>query len=142
MEGSGGVTTMGGNTTASADFSLIENRNRTNYAGAGNKQNPYNTKPALSTEELVDVEVLSISGKYNSLIIAKNLAMDIALFNHYNPNFEATMSSTGNFDLRLPPDKMNLFVANKYAILNESVQALLNGASMPDNKMQYQKGKK
>ena len=59
--------------------------------------------------------MLPISGKYNSMVIAKNLAMDIVLFNHYNPNFDGVMSSTGNFDLRLPPDKMQLFVANKYA---------------------------
>jgi membrane-bound lytic murein transglycosylase D len=140
MEGSGGVTTMGGG-IGNDDFSTMGNNNRTNYGRLNDKQNPYNTKPTLSTEELVDVEVLSISGKYNSLVIAKNLTMDIALFNHYNPKFDETMSSIGDFDLRLPPDKMQLFVANKYLILNESVQVLLSGATMPPNKTVYQKGK-
>jgi membrane-bound lytic murein transglycosylase D len=91
----------------------------------------------LPATELVDVEVLSITGKYNSLIIAKNIMMDIALFNHYNPAFDATMSTTGNFDLRLPADKMQLFNANKYQILNESVQVLLGDATIPDFKTAY-----
>ncbi len=138
MEGSGGVTTAGGSTTELADLSSID-INRTNYSGNTGKQNPYNIKSALSAEQLVDVEMLSISGKYNSLIIAKNLTMDIALFNHYNPNFDATMSSTGSYDLRLPPDKMQLFVVNKYPILNESIQVLLNGTVVPANKMVYPK---
>jgi len=138
MEGSGGVTTVGGSTPRVADLSSID-INRTNYSTNTGKRNPYDTKSALSAEQLVDVEMLSISGKYNSLIIAKNLAMDIGVFNHYNPNFDATMSSTGSFDLRLPPDKMQLFVVNKYPILNESVQALLNGTVVPANKMVYPK---
>lgn len=138
MEGSGGVTTAGGATPGAANLSSID-INRTNYRSNAGKQNPYNAKSPLSAEQMVDVEMLPISGKYNSLIIAKNLAMDITLFNHYNPNFDATMSSTGSFDLRLPPDKMQLFVVNKYPILNESVQALLNGTVVPANKMVYPK---
>lgn len=142
MEGSGGVTTISGRAINGNDFSAAGNHLRTSYGSAIDKQNPYNTKAALSSAELVDVEVISISGKYNSLIIAKNIAMDIALFNHYNPNFDGIMSSTGNFDLRLPADKMQLFVVNKFPILNESVQVLLNGANLPANKMVYKKEKK
>jgi membrane-bound lytic murein transglycosylase D len=138
MEGSGGVTTAGGSAMGVANLSSTD-ISRTNYSANTGKPNPYDTKSALSAAQLVDVEMLSISGKYNSLIIAKNLVMDIALFNHYNPNFDATMSSTGSFDLRLPPDKMQLFVVNKYPILNESVQALLNGTVVPANKMVYPK---
>jgi membrane-bound lytic murein transglycosylase D len=130
MEGSGGVTTF------SAGVLPAGNEvNRTNY-GKGNKSGVIKAAN-LSADELVDVEVLSISGKYNSLIIAKNILMDIALFNHFNPSFDATMSVTGNFDLRLPPDKMQLFTANKYQILNESVQALLGDAAVPDFKTVY-----
>jgi membrane-bound lytic murein transglycosylase D len=137
MEGSGGVTTLGGGSMIAGNLSSIDN-NRTNYASS-DKINPYDTKSALSNDELVDVEVLSISGKYNSLVIAKNIAMNIALFNHYNPNFDGTMSSIGSFDLRLPPEKMLLFVANKYPILNESVQFLLSGTNLPPTKTVYQK---
>ncbi len=136
MEGTGGVTTL---SRGLADMNVprIENTNRTTYSEKNNKENPYKLKSNLSAAQMVDVEVLSISGKYNSLVIAKNITMDITLFNHYNPNFDGMMSSNGNFDLRLPPDKMQLFMGNKYLILNESVQLLLSGATMPSNKTVY-----
>ena len=47
--------------------------------------------------------------------------MDITIFNRYNPEFDSTMSTQGNYDLRLPSNKMQLFVAKKYPILNESL---------------------
>lgn len=130
MEGGGGVTTFSGGA-----LPMGNEVNRTTYGRSGNA-GPFKTAN-LTADELVDVEVLSITGKYNSLVIAKNIMMDIALFNHFNPSFDATMSVTGNFDLRLPPDKMQLFTANKYQILNESVQALLGDASVPDFKTVY-----
>ncbi len=134
MEGYGGITTFAGSDSL---FYLDDNTvTRTNY-GESAKSNPYNRKNNLSETELMDVEVLSISGKYNSLVIAKNLVMDIGEFNHYNPGFDNMMASTGNYDLRLPPDKMQLFVANKYQILNESVQVLLGNTTMPDVKTTY-----
>ncbi|MGG9970421.1 lytic transglycosylase domain-containing protein [Ferruginibacter sp. SUN002] len=127
---------MEGSNTMSADSNLTifdEAFTRTTYGpnGTGKSINPYDKKPALTEEELVDVEVLSISGKYNSLVIAKNLSMDITLFNHYNPGFDNAMSTTGNFDLRLPPEKMQLFTTNKYQILNECVQVLYNSTTVP-----------
>jgi len=82
--------------------------------------------PQLSTEETVGTEVMNISGKFNSLIVAKNLAMDINDFNRLNPGFDGMLGSGMAFDLRLPGDKMDLFVRNKYTILNECVQLLFN----------------
>ncbi len=122
MEGSGGVTTTGGNGI---------NGYSENGSGGMKQQNN------LTEAELEEVEMLPVSGKFNSLVIAKNLSMDIASFNHYNPDFDAVLSSTSNYELRLPPDKMQLFVANKYAILNECVQLLLEGATVPVNKTVY-----
>lgn len=121
MEGTGGVTTNAGSTPIMA-----------NPANAGSA--PKNNLPE---SELADLEKMTVTGKYNSLVIAKNLALDIAQFNYYNPDFDAVLSSEGSFDLRLPPDKMELFVANKYAILNESVQILLGAASVPASRTQY-----
>ncbi|MEO6229323.1 MAG: lytic transglycosylase domain-containing protein [Ferruginibacter sp.] len=135
MEGTGGVTT---NVNSLANMDLAgANFGRTDYPSNNGTANPYKPPASLSADELVDVEVLPVSGKYSSVVIAKTLAMDIALFNHYNPNFDGMMSSDGNFDLRLPPEKMQLFIANKYQILNESVQLLLNGAVAPVNKTVY-----
>ncbi len=42
------------------------------------------------------------------------------------------------YKMQLPNDKMTLFVANKYPILNECVQQLLGSASV-DTKTVYQK---
>jgi membrane-bound lytic murein transglycosylase D len=113
MEGGAGITTAGANT--------YSENGTTGVKQAAN----------LTEAELEEVEMLPVTGKFNSLIIAKNLSMDIAAFNHYNPDFDAVLSSSGNYDLRLPPDKMQLFVANKYNILNECVQVLLGGAAVP-----------
>jgi len=101
--------------------------------------NPYNSKPALSVTEKNNLQVLTISGKYNSVVIAKDLSMDMSLFDHYNPNMDKILSTIGNYDLRLPSDKMNLFVTNKYLILNESVQVLLRGFTIPDRQTVYPK---
>lgn len=113
MEGGAGVTTVGGNTYTENGTTGIKQQN------------------TLTEAEQEEVEMLPVSGKFNSLVIAKNLSIDIATFNHYNPGFDAVLSSSGNYEMRLPPDKMQLFVANKYAILNECVQLLLGGAAMP-----------
>jgi membrane-bound lytic murein transglycosylase D len=122
MEGAGGVTTNVGSGTD---------------AGKTSGSNTDNEKKILPETDPVDAEKITVTGKYNSLVIAKNLALDIALFNSYNPDFDAMLSSAGSFNLRLPPDKMELFIANKYVILNESVQILLGGANMPAGKTLY-----
>ena len=132
MEGCGGITTIPNADATSADVT------RTSYP-VSNGTNPYNIKPALSDSS--NIEVQSISGRYMASVIAKDISMDIALFNRYNPNFDNTMSTTGNFDLRLPSDKMQLFTTNKYQILNESVQMLLGSTNIPDNKTIYHKQK-
>lgn len=124
MEGSGGVTTVGSGVVGT-------------YGENGVNANGIKQPGNLTGAELEEVEMLPVSGKFNSLVIAKNLSMDIASFNHYNSDFDAILSSTGKYELRLPPDKMQLFVANKYAILNECVQLLLSGAAMPVNKTVY-----
>ena len=48
-----------------------------------------------------------------------------------NPDFDNKIATMGNFDLRLSPEKMDLFLANKFKILNESVQLLLSEAGNP-----------
>ena len=113
-------------------------------AGNGENNTDYSTLQSgnafsastVPAEIAANNEVLSISGKYNSVIIAKNLSMDIAGFNKLNPGFDMVLSSGENFDLRLPADKMDLFVANKYPILNECVHILLNAVNT-DTKTVY-----
>jgi membrane-bound lytic murein transglycosylase D len=134
MEGTGGITT----TEESSDNTSI----KTNNPIENFTQNKTSKAPELNAEELIGLEVLPISGKYNAAIIAKNIEMDIALFNRYNLDFDGIMSTQGNFNLRLPISKMQLFVAKKYTILNETLQAILNGTNIPVEKTAIQKEKK
>ena len=85
-------------------------------------------KPALSDSERAGSTQWGISGKYNGAIVARRLDMSMADFNRYNPGFDDSMALIGNYDLRLPVDKMKLFLANKYSILGECVQHLLGEA--------------
>ena len=128
MEGSGGVTT-------------ISNQNVGFDAGNGAGANPFDTKPKLTAAELETTATQTISGKYNSLVIAKNLAMNIVQFNRYNPEFDYMMANNGNYDLRLPQDKMPIFMANKYIILNECVQLLLGDSNISNNQTFYPEAK-
>ena len=134
MEGTGGITT----TEESSDNTSI----KTNNPIENFTQNKTTKAPELNAEELIGLEVLPISGKYNAAIIAKNIEMDITLFNRYNPDFDGIISTQGNFNLRLPISKMQLFVAKKYPILNETLQAILNGTNIPVEKTAIQKEKK
>ena len=104
MEGNGGITTV---TKEEA------------------KDIPEKEKNILSDAELQNSKLQTISGKYNSVILAKNIMMDIASFNRYNPNFDKQIAVKGTFDLRLPADKMDTFNTKKYQILEESLRLLL-----------------
>jgi membrane-bound lytic murein transglycosylase D len=126
MEGAGGITTV----TSQQGVQIN-----------GNGVNPFDTKPDLTPEELAITSTQTISGKFNSLIIAKNLAMDIVQFNHFNPGFDNMIAGNGNYDLRLPADKMQLFLVNKYVILNECVQVLLGDTVISNNQTFYPQAK-
>ncbi len=121
FEGQGGITTL---TKDEATEQL-----------SGSSMYVFNRR--LSKDELINSTTCSISGKYCSIIIAKYILMDIDEFNRYNPDFDKVMASANNtYDLQLPSDKMDLFAANKYQILNESVQLLLSGVSEADSQAQ------
>ena len=131
MEAAGGV----GNTNfGNAGFAINKN--------VGTAINPYNNKPTLSVQEMEVAETETITGKYNSVIIAKNIVMDIAAFNRYNPLFDNQIYANGKYELILPQDKMQLFLSTKYQILNECVQFMLGDTEVPDNLTTYPKAKK
>lgn len=97
---------------------------------SGSSMYVFNRK--LSQEEADNAKTVSISGKYYSEVIARYTLLDMDVFSRYNPDFDKVMASSNNtYDLKLPADKMELFAANKYQILNESVQLLLNGDDQP-----------
>ena len=107
MEGNGGITTVTKDEAENAMLSSAPAKN------------------VLSQEELMNSKMQSISGKYNSLIITKNIVMDITSFHRYNPDFDKQIAVKGSFDLRLPGDKMDVFNAKKFLILDESMKLLL-----------------
>jgi membrane-bound lytic murein transglycosylase D len=101
--------------------------------GGGNIDN----NPKLSEEELARSEKQTISGKYVGEIVARHLSMETALFNRYNPDFDNRLSANGQYDLVLPSEKMELFLVNKYQILNECVNSLLSAESVPNTRTVY-----
>lgn len=94
--------------------------------------------PKISESEKNTVAEMQLSGRYIASIIAKNIDMALRDFNRFNPEFDNMMSMGANYTLRLPEEKMTLFVANKYPILNECVEILLGSVNM-DTKTIYKK---
>jgi membrane-bound lytic murein transglycosylase D len=110
FEGQGSVTTL--------------TKEEANNQLSGSAMFVFNRK--LNKEELDGAKTINVAGKYFSTVISKNILMDEAEFNRYNPDFDKVMASSNNsYDLKLPADKMDLFISNKYEILNESVQRLM-----------------
>lgn len=114
FEGQGGLTT------------LTRAETNDHYGVKGT----YSVNRKLDEAEAANAKELNVTGKYYSLVVAKTILMDIAEFNRYNPGFDKAMASSANsYVLKLPSDKMDLFIAHKYQILNESIQLLLNNAA-------------
>lgn len=126
MEGTGGITTtsQAGNSPEMAYMN-------------GAVSNPYDNKPSLTDDEKAQSATQTVSGKYSAAVIAKNLSMEMTLFNKYNPQFDYLINSNGQFELTLPSDKMQLFLATRYQILNECVQILMSDDNIPNNKTVY-----
>jgi len=104
MEGQGGVTTV----TKNEMKELLLNP----------------TAVELTPEEITDSKSYKISRGFSSVVITKHINMDILAFNRYNPNFDNQLGLDGKYELRLPTEKMNLFVAKREIIFNESLQFL------------------
>jgi membrane-bound lytic murein transglycosylase D len=114
FEGQGGLTT------------LTKKETDENYGVNGT----YIFNRRLTAGETDEAKTETVCGKYHSIVIAKNIMMDVTDFNRYNPDFDKVMASANNsYDIKLPADKMELFNANKYQILNESIQLMLKSAT-------------
>lgn len=108
MEGNGGVTT-----STTADWNAHQTNTMAKVTELQNAK--------LSEDETVGTKVLNIHGKYNSVVMAKDLTMDIAQFNKLNPNFDGLADGNDGYNLRLPQDKMEKFNADRYLILHECI---------------------
>lgn len=106
MEGAGGITTLTKKETA-------------NFLLAGNADIAIKNETGKTIAQI-------INGRYNSSVIVKYIAMDIADFRKINPDFDNAIASAGKYELRLSPEKMDVFMTKKIDILKESIQLLLN----------------
>ena len=107
MEGQGGITTV----TKEEATNLV-----------------FPVKTILSKEELDSSKTCVINGRYVSSVLLKHIAMESAVFIRYNPDFDNQVANNGSYELRLPNGKMDIFLAQKPDILNESIQLLLKQA--------------
>ena len=110
MEGDGGITTLTKDEAEALKLASTVNPATKN----------------LSAAELNTSKAQAISGRYNSLVITKHITFSITEFNRYNPDFDKLISHNGKYELRLPADKMEIFMAKRYDILNESLQIMLD----------------
>lgn len=111
FEGAGGVTTStAAEVKENYSSNLFTNSNNTGF------ENEDNAK-------------ISIYGKYNSVVIANALMMDINDFNHMNPDMDKKLSEGEIYSLTIPADKVELFQSKKLEMLKESVQLLLSSAN-------------
>ncbi|HVK96780.1 MAG TPA: lytic transglycosylase domain-containing protein [Flavisolibacter sp.] len=101
MEGDGGVTTL--TKAETVKYGLSED---------------VNSDPSVS--------VVTISGKYHSQAIANGVQISLKEFQKLNPNFDSQLSSNGNYQLRLPNNKMDQFRLSKNDILEQSIRIMLN----------------
>jgi len=115
MEGTGGLTTS---TTAEWNNIQLNKLAKVNQL-----------QSSLTTADLENTDQLNVIGKYNSVVMAKDLQMDIAEFNKLNPGFDGLADSKEGYNLRLPKEKMQLFNANRYIILHESILTALQSPS-------------
>ena len=91
-------------------------------------------KQQIDSAGLAGTQTIRVSGKFHSLIIAKNLSMDIGLFNALNPGFDTKVGSEG-YLLRLPALQMEQFNALRMQILAESVHFLLTSHPFDKNRI-------
>jgi membrane-bound lytic murein transglycosylase D len=83
----------------------------------------------LKEEEMNNSIVYTVTGRFNSAVILKYIDFDKASFDRYNPGFDTKIAQEAKYELRLPIQKMNIFIVKRYEILDESMQLLLKSAN-------------
>ena len=89
--------------------------------------------PNLNDDEMNSSTTYHISGRFNSSVIIRKVEIGKILFDRYNPGFDNKISLEGKYELRLPTPNMNIFIAKRYEILDESLQLLLNPSNSGTN---------
>lgn len=87
----------------------------------------------INPQILGNTETTEVQGRYNSVVVANALSLDITAFNSLNPGFDQMVATEKGYTLRLPKDKMEVFKANRFAILYQSITTTIQSATAPAN---------
>ncbi|MGQ0738173.1 MAG: lytic transglycosylase domain-containing protein [Bacteroidota bacterium] len=85
----------------------------------------------LNEEEMKKSTAYNITGRFSAAVIIKYVDIEKAEFDRYNPNFDNEIALNGKYNLRLPVQKMNIFIAKRYEILDESMKLLMGSSGNP-----------
>ena len=111
FEGAGGFTTMTAAEVAQA------------------KAQSKNTPLTLSAAELAGSALIEVSGRFNSLVVANELQINIQQFNAWNPGFDKALAAGEKYAMRISKDKEAIFLAKKNQLLLASVRAIIEGVN-------------
>jgi len=109
FEGAGGFTTMTAAEVAEA------------------KSQIKNTPLSLTAQELASSALIEVSGRFNSLVVANELQINIQQFNAWNPGFDQALAAGEKYAMRISKDKEAVFLAKKNQLLLASVRAIIEG---------------
>lgn len=109
FEGAGGFTTM-----TAAEVAQAKTQNK-------------NTPLTLSAAELAGSALIEVSGRFNSLVLANELQINIQQFNAWNPGFDKALAAGEKYAMRISKDKEAVFLAKKNQLLLASVRAIIEG---------------
>jgi len=109
FEGAGGFTTMTAAEVAQAKTQIK------------------NTPLTLSAAEFAGSALIEVSGRFNSLVVANELQINIQQFNAWNPGFDKALAAGEKYAMRISKDKEAVFLAKKNQLLLASVRAIIEG---------------
>jgi len=109
FEGAGGFTTMTAAEVAEA------------------KSQIKNAPLTLTAQELASSALIEVSGRFNSLVVANELQINIQQFNAWNPGFDKALAAGEKYAMRISKDKEAVFLAKKNQLLLASVRAIIEG---------------
>ena len=80
-------------------------------------------KPAFSQQELDQMAILKVKGKYTLAAIAKVLDEDVVRLRRWNPEFDQLIVNTATpIHLRIPLDKLEKFIISKEEIIQNGAK--------------------
>jgi membrane-bound lytic murein transglycosylase D len=111
FEGAGGLTTM-----TAAEVAEVK---------AQKKSAPL----TLSAQELAESALIEVSGRFNAIVVANELKINIQQFNAWNPGFDKTLAAGEKYAMRISKEKETIFLAKKNQLLLASVRAIIEGSA-------------